>query len=138
MVGREHCLDQLGIDLSILGHYHARMDHDPGQLNGIFQALADPTRRAVLGRLSKGPVSVSDLAKPFDMALPSFLQHIRFLEASGWIRTRKVGRVRICAIEEKPFAAVAAWLAEQRALWEGRTDRLERFVATVHPEEPPE
>lgn len=111
------------------------MDREPGQLNGIFQALADPTRRAVLGRLSRGPASVSDLAQPFDMALPSFMQHIRVLEASGWIRTRKEGRVRICAIDEKPLAAIEAWLSEQRALWEGRTDRLEQFVATVHPEE---
>jgi DNA-binding transcriptional ArsR family regulator len=114
------------------------MDQDPGQLNGIFQALADPTRRAVLGRLSRGPVSVSDLAQPFDMALPSFMQHLHVLEASGWIRTHKVGRVRICVIEAKPLAAVEAWLAEQRALWEGRTDRLEQFVTTPHPEEPPE
>ena len=67
---------------------------------------------------------MSNLAKLFDMALPSFPQHIRLLEASGWIRTRKVGRVRICAIEEKSFAAVEAWLVEQRSLWEGRTDRL--------------
>jgi DNA-binding transcriptional ArsR family regulator len=111
------------------------MDQDPGQLNGIFQALADPTRRAVLGRLRSGPVSVSDLAKPFDMALPSFMQHLHVLEASGWISTRKVGRVRICVIETKPLAAVEAWLAEQRALWEGRADRLEQFVTTVHPEE---
>jgi DNA-binding transcriptional ArsR family regulator len=114
------------------------MDQDPGQLNGIFQALADPTRRAVLGRLTRGPVSVSDLAEPFDMALPSFMQHLRVLEASGWIRTRKVGRVRICVIEDQPLAAVEAWLAEQRALWEGRADRLEQFVTTVHTEEAPE
>ncbi len=116
----------------------APMEQDQGQLNGIFQALANPTRRGVLGRLSSGPASVSDLVTPFDMALPSFLQHIRVLEASGWIRTRKVGRVRICALEEKPFAAVETWLSEQRALWEGRTDRLEQFVATVHAEETPE
>ena len=77
------------------------MEQEARQLNGIFQAIADPTRRAVLGRLGSGPASVSDLAKPFDMALPSFMQHIRFLEESGWIRTRKVGRVRICAIEEE-------------------------------------
>lgn len=114
------------------------MDPDPGQLNGMFHALADPTRRAVLGRLSRGPVSVSELAKPFDMALPSFLQHIRLLEASGWIRTRKVGRVRICAIEEQSFVAVEAWLAAQRRLWEGRTDRLEQFVISVQAEETPE
>jgi DNA-binding transcriptional ArsR family regulator len=103
--------------------------HEP--LDGIFQALADPTRRAVLGRLGQGPASVSELAKPFDMALPSFMKHIRLLEASGWIRTRKQGRVRTCAIERKPAAAVEAWLSAQRALWEGRTDRLEQFVTTA-------
>jgi DNA-binding transcriptional ArsR family regulator len=99
-------------------------------MNAIFQALADPTRRAVLRRLGKGPASISELAKPFDMALPSFLKHIHFLEDSGWIQTRKEGRVRTCAIEKKPFAAVEAWLSEQRVLWEGRTDRLELFVTT--------
>jgi hypothetical protein len=62
------------------------------------------------------------------MALPSFMKHIHFLEHSGWIRTRKHGRVRTCAIERRQFAAVEAWLSEQRALWEGRTDRLETFV----------
>ncbi len=115
-----------------------RVEPDAGDLNAVFQALADPTRRAVLGRLARGPASVGDLARPFDMALPSFMQHIRFLERSGWIRTRKVGRVRICQIEEHSFAAAEAWLAEQRALWEGRTDRLERFVAAVQTEDPPE
>jgi DNA-binding transcriptional ArsR family regulator len=114
------------------------MEPDPGQLNGIFQALADATRRAVLGRLRGGPVSVSDLAQPFDMALPSFMQHLHVLEASGCIRTRKVGRVRICVIDEQPLAAIETWLAEQRALWEGRTDRLEQFVVTIHPEDTPE
>ena|SRR5688572_27043693 len=104
------------------------MDQYPERLNDMFQALADPTRRAVLRRLGKGPASISELAKPFDMALPSFMKHIHFLEASGWIRTRKEGRVRTCAIEKKPFAAVEGWLSAQRALWEGRTDRLERFV----------
>lgn len=101
-------------------------------LNGIFQALADPTRRAVLGRLGRGPATISELAKPFDMALPSFMKHIHALEQSGWIRTRKAGRVRTCAIEKKPFAAVETWLSAQRALWEGRTDRLEQFVTTAH------
>ena len=97
-------------------------------LDGIFQALADSTRRAVLGRLGQGPASVSELARPFDMALPSFMKHIRFLEGSGLICTRKAGRVRTCSIEQKRFAAVESWLSEQRALWEGRTDRLEQFV----------
>ncbi|WP_442579987.1 ArsR/SmtB family transcription factor [Mesorhizobium sp. ASY16-5R] len=97
-------------------------------LDDVFQALADPTRRAVLGRLGQGPASISDLAKPFDMALPSFMKHIRLLEDSGWIRTAKQGRVRTCAIEKKQFAAVESWLSEQRSLWEARTDRLEQFV----------
>jgi DNA-binding transcriptional ArsR family regulator len=107
------------------------MEQYPEQLNGIFQALADPTRRAVLGRLGKGPASISDLAKPFDMALPSFMKHIHFLEHRGLIRTRKEGRVRTCAIEKKPFAAIELWLSTQRAIWEGRTDRLEQFVTTA-------
>ena len=111
------------------------MEQDARQLNGIFQAIADPTRRAVLGRLGSGPASVSDLAKPFDMALPSFMQHIRFLEESGWIRTHKVGRVRICAIEEEPVTAVERWLSDQRALWEARTDRLQQFAETIGVEE---
>ena len=111
------------------------MEQYSEQLNGIFQALADPTRRAVLGRLGKGPASISELAKPFDMALPSFMKHIHLLEESGWIRTRKQGRVRTCAIEKKPFAAVEAWLSQQRALWEGRTDRLEQFVTAAREKE---
>lgn len=104
-------------------------------LNDIFQALADPTRRAVLGRLGQGPASISELARPFDMALPSFMKHVRLLEDSGWIRTRKQGRVRTCAIEKKPFAAVETWLSEQRAIWEGRTDRLELFVTNAYKKE---
>ncbi len=107
------------------------MEKYPEQLSGIFQALADPTRRAVLRRLGRGPASISELAEPFNMALPSFMKHIHFLEDSGWIRTRKEGRVRTCVIEKKPLAAVEAWLAAQRALWEARTDRLERFVTTA-------
>jgi len=103
-------------------------------LDGIFQALADPTRRAVLGRLGKGPASISELAKPFDMALPSFMKHIRLLENSGLIRTRKEGRVRTCAIDQKPFAMVESWLSAQRALWEARTDRLEQFATNAHKE----
>jgi DNA-binding transcriptional ArsR family regulator len=111
------------------------MEQYPEQLNGIFQALADPTRRAVLAQLGRGPASISDLARPFDMALPSFMKHIRFLEGSGLIRTRKEGRVRTCAIEKDRLAAVDTWLSAQRAIWEGRTDRLERFVTTIQEKE---
>lgn len=97
-------------------------------LDTIFQALADPTRRAVIGRLGRGPASIGELAAPFDMALPSFMKHIHVLEQSGWIRTRKHGRVRICAIDKAPVAAVEDWLAAQKSLWEAQTDRLEHFL----------
>jgi DNA-binding transcriptional ArsR family regulator len=106
------------------------MDQYSTQLDGIFQALADPTRRAVIGRLGKGPASISDLAEPFEMALPSFMKHIHALETSGLIRTSKAGRVRTCAIEKDRFGMVEDWLTAQRAVWEGRIDRLERFVTS--------
>lgn len=110
------------------------MEQYSDQLNGIFSALADPTRRAVIGRLGQGPASISDLAKPFDMALPSFMKHIHLLEGSGLIRTRKQGRVRTCAIEKQQFTVIDAWLSAQRALWEARTDRLEQFVTLQNEE----
>jgi DNA-binding transcriptional ArsR family regulator len=100
------------------------------QLDGVFQALADPTRRAVLGRLGTGPASIGELAAPFEMALPSFMKHIRYLENTGWIRTRKTGRVRTCTLERKSFDVIETWLSGQRSIWEGRTDRLERFATT--------
>jgi DNA-binding transcriptional ArsR family regulator len=105
------------------------------QLDGVFQALADPTRRAVLGRLGTGPASIGELAAPFSMALPSFMKHIRYLENTGWIRTRKTGRVRTCTLEKESFDVIETWLSEQRSIWEGRTDRLERFVTTTHDKE---
>ena len=108
------------------------MANDAGRLDAVFQALADPTRRAVLARLGRGPASISELARPFDMALPSFMKHIRLLEGSGLIRTRKQGRVRTCTIERKPFSMLEHWLATQRATWEARTDRLEQFATTMH------
>lgn len=98
------------------------------ELDGIFQALADPTRRAVIGRLGTGPASIGELAAPFDMALPSFMKHIRSLENTGWITTEKVGRVRTCELRPEHFEAVEDWLTRNRRLWEGRTDRLEQFV----------
>jgi DNA-binding transcriptional ArsR family regulator len=106
------------------------MAQSSSQLDDVFQALADPTRRAVLGRLGTGPASVGELAAPFSMALPSFMKHIRYLENSGWIRTRKTGRVRTCTLEQTSFDVIDTWLSEQRSIWEGRTDRLERFVTT--------
>ena len=111
------------------------MAQHSSQLDGAFQALADPTRRAVLGRLGTGPASIGELAAPFDMALPSFMKHIRYLENAGWIRTRKTGRVRTCTLERKSFDVIETWLSEQRRIWEDRTDRLERFVTTTHDKE---
>lgn len=105
------------------------------RLDGVFQALADPTRRAVLGRLGAGPASVTELAAPFDMALPSFMKHVRILEDTGLIRTRKDGRVRTCTLERKAFTVAEQWLAAQRAVWETRTDRLEQFVLATHRKE---
>lgn len=97
-------------------------------LDDVFQALADPTRRAVLGRLGSGPATVGELAEPFDMTLPSFMKHIHVLERSGWIRTHKTGRVRACTIERTNLDAASTWLEQQRSVWESRTDRLEQFV----------
>ena len=104
------------------------MHASPQQLDGIFQALADPTRRAILSRLGGGPAAVGELAQPFDMALPSFMKHITALEQSGLIRTSKSGRVRTCTIEQATFDMVDGWLDDQRRLWSQRTDRLEAFV----------
>lgn len=112
------------------------MEQYQDPLTGIFQALADPTRRAVIARLGRGPASIGDLAQPFAMALPSFMKHIHMLEATGLIHTQKRGRVRICAVEPNHFAAIETWLSAQRRLWEGRTDRLEHFVTHDLKKEP--
>ena len=113
----------------------SRMDYYSHQLDSIFLALADPTRRAVIGRLGTGPASISDLAKPFAMALPSFMKHIHLLEETGLIETKKQGRVRTCTLEKKRFAMVEGWLSAQRAIWEARTDRLEAFVTATQSKE---
>ncbi|BBG03415.1 ArsR family transcriptional regulator [Pseudonocardia autotrophica] len=97
-------------------------------LDGVFVALADPTRRAVIRRLGRGSASVGELAEPFAITLPSFMKHVRMLEVSGLIRTRKSGRVRTCTLNRDRLALVDDWLTEQRELWERRTDRLEDFV----------
>jgi DNA-binding transcriptional ArsR family regulator len=93
-------------------------------LDSIFRALADPTRRAVLARLTIGPSSIGELAEPFNMALPSFLQHVKVLEHCGLVQTAKQGRVRTCRIAPHKIAEAEHWLSQQRQLWEGRPDRL--------------
>ncbi|WP_370159602.1 ArsR/SmtB family transcription factor [Limimaricola soesokkakensis] len=96
-----------------------------------FAALGDPTRRAILSRLARGPASVSELAAPHDMALPSFMGHLKKLEDAGLITTAKEGRVRHCQLAPDAFAPVQDWLGEQRALWNGRLDRFDDYVANL-------
>jgi DNA-binding transcriptional ArsR family regulator len=108
------------------------MANNPASLDLAFHALADPTRRAVIARLITGPASITDLAAPFDMGLPSFLKHIKVLQDSGLIRSNKTGRVRTCQVVPQQLAATENWLSQQRTLWQGRTDRLATFVETQH------
>ena len=104
------------------------------QIDTTLRALAEPTRRAIVERLSRGPASVSDLAKPFDMTLAAVVQHLQVLEDSGLIRTEKIGRVRTCRIEPSALKTVEQWIGEQRTVWEHRFDRLGQYLAD-HPEE---
>lgn len=101
----------------------------------MFQALADPTRRAMIDRLSRGPASVSELAKPFDMSLPAVVQHLQTLEASGLVSSQKVGRVRTCRIEPEALSRAEQWLNERRTLWMQRLDRLGRFLEATTDED---
>lgn len=97
-------------------------------LDNVFLALADPTRRAMVERLMRGPASVSELARPLKMTLPGVVQHLRFLERSGIVVSRKVGRVRTCRIDPKRLAVAQSWLEKQRRFWEARFDRLDAFL----------
>lgn len=105
-------------------------------LDLAFQALADPTRRTIVSRLSRGPASVSELARPLEMTLPAVLQHLRLLEESGLVRSEKKGRVRTCRIEPKALRSAEGWIARQRSLWEGRLDRLENYLSELQNETP--
>ena len=96
----------------------------------MFGALADPTRRAVLERLGEGEASIGELARPFDMALPSLMKHVRVLEAVGLVESQKSGRVRTCRLKPAAMTGAERWLA-QRAVWEARLDRLEAYVKTI-------
>jgi DNA-binding transcriptional ArsR family regulator len=100
-------------------------------VDDVFRALADPTRRAVVERLGRSPASVSELAQPFDMALPSFLQHLRVLEESGLVRSRKTGRVRVYRLAPARLKAAEDWLAKQRTLWERRLDQFDEYVTQL-------
>jgi len=104
------------------------MPNQQVQLDRVFRALGDPTRRAVLSRLSAGPAPVSELARPFKMALPSFTQHLDVLEQSGLVRSRKAGRVRTYRLVPQRLQAAERWMSKQRALWERRLDQLDSYL----------
>jgi DNA-binding transcriptional ArsR family regulator len=105
--------------------------HEPtgGEVDLLFQALADPGRRAMVDRLTRGPASVSELARPLPMSLPAVVQHLHVLEASGLVRSEKLGRVRTCRIEPVALTSAEQWIAERRASWERRLDSLGEYLA---------
>jgi DNA-binding transcriptional ArsR family regulator len=98
-------------------------------LDRVFQALADPGRRAMVERLSRGPATVSELAEPMSMSLPAVMQHLQLLEASGLVRSRKVGRVRTCTIDQAALSLAEQWINERRAGWVRQLDRLDAYLA---------
>ena len=108
------------------------MTSNSAVLDTAFRALSDRTRRAVIERLTGGVATVSELAKPFDMALPSFIQHIHVLERAGFIETIKVGRTRECRIVPAKLEQTGNWLKTQRELWERRLGQLEDYVERLH------
>ena len=112
----------------ILKHVLNNLDH-------MYQALADPTRRAIVDRLTRGPASVSELARPLPMSLPGVLQHLQLLEASGLVRSAKQGRVRTCRIEPAALATAEQWIARRREEWERRLDRLGDYLKEMQAKE---
>jgi DNA-binding transcriptional ArsR family regulator len=107
------------------------MPNQSTRLDGVFQALADPTRRAVLERLSGGPATTSELARPFRMALPSFSQHLDVLERSGLVRSRKTGRIRTYRLAPRPLKVAKHWLERQREVWNRRLDQLDDYLTNL-------
>ena len=105
------------------------LNYSAAPLDRVFQALADPARRNIVERLSRGPASVSELAEPLEMSLPAVMQHLQVLESSGLVRSEKAGRVRTCRIEPRALRAAEEWIARRRAVWERRFDRLGEFLA---------
>jgi DNA-binding transcriptional ArsR family regulator len=98
------------------------------QLDDVFKALSDPTRRRVLERLGRRPASVSELAEPFDMSLPSFMEHLRTLERCGLVHSEKVGRVRTYRLAHARLQIAEHWLSKQRSIWERRLDQLDAYL----------
>jgi DNA-binding transcriptional ArsR family regulator len=105
------------------------MDRAKPGIDAVFHELGDPTRRAMVEKLSEGPVSVSQLAEPFAMTLAAVVQHLQVLEECGLVETEKMGRVRTCRIEPSGFAVASQWIADRRSMWERRLDRLGDLLA---------
>ena len=97
-------------------------------LDLAFQALADPARRVIVDRLSAGPASVSELARPLPMSLPAVMLHLKILEESGLVKSEKLGRVRTCRIEAQTLSQAERWITERRQMWERNLDRLGEFL----------
>jgi DNA-binding transcriptional ArsR family regulator len=104
------------------------MPNQGATLDRVFQALSDPSRRAMVERLSHGPASVSELARPLTMSLPAVMQHLQVLETSGLVRTEKIGRVRTCRIEPVPLRTAEHWISARQSGWERRLDRLGDYL----------
>jgi len=107
------------------------MLNHPTSLDLAFQALADPTRRAMIDRLTLGPASVSELARPLAMSLPAVMQHLAMLESSGLVVSQKVGRIRTCRIDPAALAQAEGWINQRRLEWERRLDRLGQYLETL-------
>ena len=107
------------------------MPNQSADLDRMFHALADPARRAMVERLSRGPAPVSDLARPLPMSLPAAMQHIGVLEAAGLVRSEKLGRVRTCTLDTTALSQAERWINERRIEWEHRLDRLGDYLKTL-------
>ena len=110
---------------------YLRMVNQSTELDRLFRALADPARRAIVDRLSRGPTPVSELARPLPMSLPAAMQHLGVLEAAGLVRSEKVGRVRICSIEPLALSRAEQWINGRRTAWEHSLDRLGEYLKTL-------
>jgi DNA-binding transcriptional ArsR family regulator len=110
------------------------MLNQSAELDRLFHALADPARRAMVERLSRGPAAVSELAAPLPMSLPSAMQHLGVLEAAGLVRSAKAGRVRTCAIEPDRLSLAEQWINARRTEWAQRLDRLGAYLKTLENE----
>jgi DNA-binding transcriptional ArsR family regulator len=123
------------VTLKIHRHQTPPRPPNPAVVDRIFRSLSDPTRRNVLERLSSRPASVTELAAPYDMALPSFIEHLKILEGSGLVRSKKVGRVRTYELAADQLKLAEDWLGRQRTVWERRLDQLDSYLLKLKEEE---